>query len=780
MLLRVLFGVEAAPTAGSLAIVLLLVLGVALLGIGSLVWLLRRSRAERAQELEAIGDIQRTFARTPLEVAELAEVAFELTARWMPADNFQLGLFDRDTYRTILWIKECNCVENRSFSLKDGAEGIVGWVRSSKRPLLVSDFEGERDDLPARPSYSGDEPVSSGLFVPLIEGEDAFGIIAVQSRRTSAYRQHHLRLLSVLGNAAASALTMSSMQDHSRFLSAQMAMARRVAMQLTSLQPVPELMNQVAGVMHDTFPHYHVHIFERAGEELILRATSDPGNLDMTHRLPLGDDLAGKASAQAVTVTFPPNGDGVQRAALPLKSEEYVLGALVIEADPDHFIPPHHLEIAEMIAAQLTLAVLEARNYAQQQEEAWVTTVLLEVARHAARPGDTNEALQAVLQLTTLLAGSAWAILLLPSPQPDRLQVGPAAGLGRQRLAELEPLRLGLTEFDVAVEDEASQEPRRIRLPPALSDHVHSAENALALPLSDGVNLLGILLLEDQELKGRRPALLAGIGRQVGLRLENTRLIEAAATRRTLEREVSMARGIQESFLPRTLPLEPGWQVGTTWRVAREVGGDFYDFIPLAPGPDGPRWGIVIADVADKGVPAALVMALCRTLLRSVAISRIDPGITLTRLNELIFADTQTDLFVSVFYAVWEPVTGRLAYANGGHNPPLLFAAKRTCRELPEHGMLLGVEPEASFQTHSLTLAQESMLVLFTDGVTETADSGGDFYGLDRLRQLILDREDWRAQSVADAIATAVLDFSGESALADDLTAVVLRRSGQV
>lgn len=769
------------PIAASplLALVLPLLI-TSLIAVGGLILILRRMRAlrdERAAELEAIHDLQRTFARTPLEADELAEVAYEEAARFMPADFFQLGLFDQNSYRTLIWIKECNCVENRVFPLKDGAEGIVGWIRRSGQPLLVSDFEAERDQLPAQPAYSGDDPVSSALFVPLIAGEEVFGVMAVQSRRPRAYSHHHLRILAILANAAASALSMSGIHDQARFLSLQLALARRVAMQLTSLQPVPELMNQVAALIHETFGHFHVHIFERIDDDLILRASSNPDSPVANQRLPVGVDLAGQATAEAAILTLPSEGQAFTQAVLPLRSEEHVLGAIELQAGPDHPLLPHHIQLAEMIAAQLTMAILEARNYAQQQEEAWVTTVLLEVARHAARPGDTDEALQAVLQLTTLLAGSAWAVLLLPCPQPEFLRVGPVAGLGRLHKAGLDELRLPASQFDLPLMDDESHGPARVPMPVGLAEHVHQAETALALAVSDGTSLLGILLLEDQDLKGRRPALLSGIGRQVGLRLENTRLIEAAAIRRTLEREVAMARGIQESFLPKSIPTHPGWELGTTWRVAREVGGDFYDFIPLAPGPDGPRWGIVIADVADKGVPAALVMALCRTLLRSVAISRIDPGITLTRLNELIFADTQTDLFVSVFYAVWEPGSGHLSYANGGHNPPILFGPSRTSRELPEHGMLLGVDPGAGYQTHSLTLAPGSLLVLFTDGVTEAAGPQGDFFGTDRLRRLVLDRDDWQAQEVADALTAGVLAFSGESYLADDLTAVVLRRT---
>jgi sigma-B regulation protein RsbU (phosphoserine phosphatase) len=208
------------------------------------------------------------------------------------------------------------------------------------------------------------------------------------------------------------------------------------------------------------------------------------------------------------------------------------------------------------------------------------------------------------------------------------------------------------------------------------------------------------------------------------------------------------------------------------------VGGDFYDFIPLSPGPDGPRWGIVIADVADKGIPAALFMALCRTLLRSVAISRVDPGLTLERLNDLILADSKTDLFVSVFYAVWEPDAGRLSYANGGHNPPLVFERDRTARLLEEHGMVLGIREAVTYQTRSLSMPPGALLLLYTDGVTEAMDSDGQFFGMQRLENLVLGLPEWQAQHVADTIADRVSAFCAEPDLSDDLTAVVIWRAG--
>jgi sigma-B regulation protein RsbU (phosphoserine phosphatase) len=217
--------------------------------------------------------------------------------------------------------------------------------------------------------------------------------------------------------------------------------------------------------------------------------------------------------------------------------------------------------------------------------------------------------------------------------------------------------------------------------------------------------------------------------------------------------------------------------VSAAWTAARQVGGDFYDFIPLPDGRNGPRWGVAIADVADKGVPAALFMALARTLLRSVAIGRIDPGPTLSRLNDLIFHDTQADLFVSVFYAVWEPSVGRLTYANAGHCPPLFFAQDRRGRLLTEHGMLVGVSEDITYRSHTLEIPPGSLVLLYTDGVTESEDSHGDFFGVPRLESLILAEEDWTASRITQLITERLTEFTADPEPADDVTIVALHRT---
>jgi serine phosphatase RsbU (regulator of sigma subunit)/transcriptional regulator with GAF, ATPase, and Fis domain len=762
-----------------------LLVGLILLVLGAILYrryLTRRELMERASELQELGEIGRAIASAPPEPDELAEVAYQEAARLLATDFFQLGVFEGDSYRTLIWVRDGERQENRVFALLEGQDGLVGWVRRNARPLLVRDFQAERDALPARPAHAAEDPPASGVFVPLLSGEESIGVMLIQSRKRRAFREHDVRLLMILANAVASALVLANLRTQLEFRTLQLVLIREISRRLASLQPLRELFTQVASLISEAIGYRYVRLYESVSGELVLRAATDEAAPNLIEDEAAA--FAAEAASQGRTLLRPsatPSSEpdklasaGHAEAAVPLRVEDRVLGVLLLCSESGRSIPPEQVALAETLAAYLAVAALEARNFASQQEEAWITTVLLEVARHAAKPGGADAALQAVLQLTTLLAGTPWAILLVPQTEGERLSVGLSSGLGRQAQDQIADLSLSPEEIGIGP-PYSGETPFAITLPESFGAALDTRE-ATAVTLSDGRILLGVLLIGGQDLAGRRLSLLVGIAHQISLRLENTHLIEEAATRRSLERELATARQIQVSFLPSVLPAHPGWEVGTTWRVARDVGGDFYDFIPLTQGPDGPRVGMVIADVADKGVPAALFMALCRTLLRSAAISRTDPGITLARVNELIFADAKTDLFVSVFYAVWEPSTGRLAYANGGHNPPLLFEQERPARRLTEHGMVLGVSKDVTYQTHTLTLPRGSLLVLYTDGVTEAMDSDGQFFGLHRLENLVLGSADWHAQIVADTIAQRVSEFCPDADLPDDLTAVVLWR----
>ena len=731
-----------------------------------------------------LADIGYAIANTPLDLEELAELCYVETARFLETDFFQLGLFEEDRYRTIICIREGKRVENREFLISPENEGIFGWIHRTGESLIVSDFEAEAEELPAKPSYEAPDPPNSAVFAPLLVGEDVIGVLSVQSQIKDFFTEEHHRILTFIASVLAAPIALALINYEIDFRKDQLHLIEDISRQLISPDTLDSRLSEVIILISDSLDAYSVAIYEYQDDQFILLTSS----ISDVFVPSLDQELCTNAKNTGISqlrfeipLTYqdadvPSDTPFLNELCVPLIAEKQVLGLLqVVQRGSMPFSVEQRAQV-EMIAANIALAILESRNYNRQQEENWITTVLLEVARHAAQPGDVDEALQAVLQLTTLLTGTTWAMLLVPEGLVDTFRLGPSAGLGRQSQFQLADLQFRLESFGIPSED-SFHTPVVIDLPAEINQSLNTS-SAVAVPVISDKSLLGLFLLEGQGLPERQMSLIEGIANQISLRLENYRLIEEVAVRRSLERELDTARSIQESFLPRIIPYYPGWEIGVTWRVARQVGGDFYDFIPLDQDEENPRWGVVIADVTDKGIPASLFMALSRTLLRSVSIRNIDPGKTLSRLNELIFADTQADLLISVFYAVWEPKIGRFTYANAGHNPPLMFYPQQPARILSDHDIVIGAILNAQYTTKTIDLKPGELIVLYTDGVTEATDVEGQMFGLHRLENLVLGLESWKAQDVADLIMKRVSDFCGTPDLSDDLTTIVLHKPG--
>lgn len=251
-------------------------------------------------------------------------------------------------------------------------------------------------------------------------------------------------------------------------------------------------------------------------------------------------------------------------------------------------------------------------------------------------------------------------------------------------------------------------------------------------------------------------------------------LREEALARERLEKELALAREIQTSFLPESVPEVDGWQFAASLEPARHVSGDFYDFIPLPAG----RLGLLVADVADKGMPAALYMALARTLIRAYAAEHAaDAAACLLAANDRIVADTHSDLFVTVFYGVLDPADGSLAYCNAGHNPPYLCHGDgRPIEPLANTGMALGVLPGVSLGGERVALAPGDHLVLYTDGLTEAHNAAMEQFGSRRLLEYLASAASGQADKLHEGIRARVVDFVGSAPQFDDLTLMVVSR----
>lgn len=300
----------------------------------------------------------------------------------------------------------------------------------------------------------------------------------------------------------------------------------------------------------------------------------------------------------------------------------------------------------------------------------------------------------------------------------------------------------------------------------------------LTLPLVSQGELIGLLNLgprmSEQEYSSDDYRLLNTLATQASPALRVAQLarqqLAEAKERERIEHELRVARVIQETLLPREIPSLDGWVLSAHWKPAREVSGDFYDFIDL---PDG-RIGILVADVTDKGVPAAMVMATSRSIIRAVSERIIEPGAVLARANELLHPDIPAKMFVTCLYLVLDLSTGKMSFANAGHNLPYLRTADGVS-ELRATGMPLGLLPGMDYEQKDIEVEPGQTILLSSDGIVEAHNPDREMFGFPRLKQMM------RAHPGGETLITHLMgkfnEFVGDAyEQEDDITLVIIQR----
>jgi len=300
----------------------------------------------------------------------------------------------------------------------------------------------------------------------------------------------------------------------------------------------------------------------------------------------------------------------------------------------------------------------------------------------------------------------------------------------------------------------------------------------VSIPLQGRVG--GILAVGPKLTGGRfhreDVSLLDLLSHQIAVSLENLRLLSENVQKRILEEEIGLASEIQRGLLPKSFPLLAAYRTHAVSFPSKLVGGDYFDLFVS----DG-RLHVVIADVAGKGVPAALLMASLRAALRSHVAYELSPAAVLSRLNALLFESTAVGKFATLFYATLDLETHEIVYANAGHNYPIVIAADGSCRELTDGGIVLGILPTVDYADGRLMLAAGEALFLYTDGITEaTAGSHDEEFGAPRLHATLTAHRDVEPVGLVDRVLQAVRGFTGGADPEDDLTLLVLRRDDGV
>ncbi|MCW1912291.1 SpoIIE family protein phosphatase [Luteolibacter sp. GHJ8] len=305
--------------------------------------------------------------------------------------------------------------------------------------------------------------------------------------------------------------------------------------------------------------------------------------------------------------------------------------------------------------------------------------------------------------------------------------------------------------------------------------------SVMLAPLRHGGKDLGVLAVtrnwDDPAFTANDFAVFRTVAEQSAFAIGNALVHREASEKRQMEGELRNAREVQRVLLPPGDPVVPGYRVSGTNVPARIISGDYYDHLDLGEG----RHGVVIADVSGKGVAAGLIMAMCRSVLRSLAGAHADPAEALGRVNRQIFPDIKEDMFISLYYAVIEGENGEITLARAGHDPALLYRSdEKTVMLLKPPGLALGIDGGNVFErvtkAHKIHMNPGDCLLFHTDGVKEATNAAGEEFGMDRLRDAFRESASLGAEASIRSIERELAKFVGEAKQADDITLVAMEK----
>ena len=690
-------------------------------------------------------------------------------------------------------------------------EGVVGTAVANQQTIIANDTANDPlyiADIShnANPNHAS-LPTRSEICIPLLVDNEVLGVLDVQSQAIGVFSTIEKTVLEALAAEVASAIhkaqQLARQQEQAWLTTALLQIARaisnsadleematavtRLTTMLTGVEFCGILLWNDEAKTYDGAGFYSYNNRDMPTFTHICCGLGDWSALDAIH---VGQ---GKVTTRRIPHWLKPHLNSPDIVLLPMNSTTEMIGVMLVESLPPlkgitigrYQFGQRRNELLASIAQQTAQAIESVQLRTAQQEEAWVNTALLQVAEAVNRLIDLNEILHTIVRLVPMLVGIESVMILIWDEERQLFIAGPSQGIGQMGRGLVETLEIARTELPglaQLVDAPATAVALHTIQPPAWLQTTLGTTYCHALPLHARNRLVGAMLvgMTDRSVNGRPfPTrhfnILNGIAQQAATAVVNNHLYREAAERDRLQQELNVAHEIQISLIPDGSPNIPGCTVASLWQGARQVSGDFYDFIQLHDG----RWGIIIGDVADKGFPAALFMAVSRTILRTIATNRTrtDPADVLVRVNEIIHQDTQTDLFVTVFYAIWDPQTNRLTYANGGHNPPLLLRAQGASQLLSGNGMALGILPEITIASQTIDIQPDDILIFYTDGVTEAINEDYDEFGLARLELAANNPQHQDAAAIVQAIAHSINDHAGNTPQYDDITLVVMKRS---
>jgi phosphoserine phosphatase RsbU/P len=683
----------------------------------------------------------------------------------------------------------------------DDPQGIIPWVAREGLTVVANDV---KRDARYRPSPLPPEDTNSELCVPLLYGSRIVGVLDIQSNKLNGFTEDDQFIFEAVADNIATAIHNADLYASEQWRRQVADGLREVAGLISADVSVDDVLEAILSELDRNLAVDISAIWLMEDDDLYLAAChncdenlleatlyASPEYYDgMIQALYAEEPIIRKPSdplwITGATAGFAKDYSGL---AVPLWIGDQHLGLITLA----HSTPGRYGHEAKTMTATFAsyaaVAIENARLYDTAQEQAYASAALLQVAQAIVSLNDLDEILGTIIRIMPILVGVERAALYQWDAEKDIFRPSQQYGLSEQDEGVFWSRSFSPGEFAFLDSCRGETGMMACELPdnqglnswlsvdPSKDVNLGNPGAFLyAIPIAVKNDLYGVILIEEApgglRFRSRRLEIITGIAQQAALAIQNDLLQKEMVFRERLETEVQLARQIQQTFIPDQLPEFLNWELAARWKTARQVGGDFYDVFEL---PDK-KLGLFIADVADKGIPAALFMALTRTLVHAAVIESETPAEAMRRVNDLLIPDTRQGMFVTAVYALLDMETNELTYVNAGHNPPLWVKGSGEVQRLTRTAIALGVVTGEPVEQRTISFGTGDNLLFYTDGLTESFNAEGVFFGEQRLIDAIQSCDCGSAHNLLDAVEGALLNFVQDMPPADDLTMLVLRR----
>jgi sigma-B regulation protein RsbU (phosphoserine phosphatase) len=559
-----------------------------------------------------------------------------------------------------------------------------------------------------------------------------------------------------------------------------------VSERINSTLDLDELMARIAEIVKRAIDYevFAILLLNEKTQELHVRfSIGHPEELVRNLRIKVGEGIVGRVARtrRSILVNDVLKDPSYIQSLSPIRSELAVplitknrlIGVIDLEAPLTDFFNDSHLNLLELLASRMAMALDNARLYRRSVRQARALQLLNEISREMSSVLVLNELLRKIGTLTKRLIDYHRFNLLLADEQAQTFNA-----VISLKQDEHEPERF-MVHFGQGIVGAAADLRQTVVVPDVTKDPRYVLVNPetrseMAIPLIYRGRVIGVVDLESPQLSyfsEEHVRVFSTLAPQIAIAIENARLYERVArSEARLERDLQRAQEIQMHLMPGTAPAIPGMEVALRFQPARELGGDLYDFLTY--GKD--RHVLAVGDVSGKGAPAALYGAMASGILRSLAPQKLSPPDLLRRLSLILLERKIEGHFITLTYAIWEPRTKTLRLANAGMPLPLLVR-KGQCRPIRAEGIPLGLLERAQYQEVSVGLQSGDLLAMFSDGIVEASNIKYEEFGPRRLENVLRQNFHRSPQEIIDTLFEEVREFEQGRPPRDDQTIVLIR-----